>query len=184
MLHHAPLFILALTALVHALSPPGGFYRITDFGSRSVDLHESNVVDFNPIQSFPSSAGNVAQNWLLQSTGLPNQFRVSHASAFNFASYTTAPIGGSPNRAQVCAHPTAITLWNITATGTGGAFSIRESRTGLALTAWPFQPALALATSPLPDIRELFPPTLSRIRRQERWLLTFQGVNFRAILVE
>ncbi|KAJ6461158.1 hypothetical protein C8R47DRAFT_1327527 [Mycena vitilis] len=156
---HGSFLFLSLTAFVRAAPPSNGSFRITDFESRSVDLHNASPVDFDPIQSFTPSAGDIAQNWLFQPTGAPNQFRISNAGSLTFASYTNAPIAGNPNRAQVCAHPDPITLWNITANGNSG-FSIRESQSGLAITAWQFQPALALATSPL--TLETFDPTQPR----------------------
>ncbi|KAJ6461157.1 hypothetical protein C8R47DRAFT_1159881 [Mycena vitilis] len=150
MLSQFALLILSLTTtLVRAGVPPSnGFFRITDFESRCVDLHNNRPVDFNPIHAFTPSPGQIAQNWLLQPTGPANQFRISNAGAFTFVSYTTAPIAGDPTRAQVCAHPNAITLWNITANGNAG-FNILDSQFGLAMTSWPFQPALISPSAPL-----------------------------------
>jgi hypothetical protein len=60
MLHQ--LVLLSLTALVSAIAPFKGFLRIVDFEGRSVDLYDRLPVDYDPIQSFSTSAGEPAQN--------------------------------------------------------------------------------------------------------------------------
>ncbi|KAJ7484258.1 hypothetical protein FB451DRAFT_1363811 [Mycena latifolia] len=168
MLQSLILLILSLAAIGNAIPPSNGFFRILDFENRSVDLHNTSPVDFDPIQTYNSTIGDDAQKWLFTSTGAPNQFRISNAVTGTFASYTTAPIGGDPNRCQVCAHPDLPTLWNITANGAG--FKIAESKSGLVMCAWQFQPTLPLPTSPL--TLEAFDPT------QIRQVFTLQTCPF------
>ncbi|KAJ6553285.1 hypothetical protein B0H19DRAFT_1072748 [Mycena capillaripes] len=156
MLYH--LVLLSLTALTSAVAPFNGFLRIIDFEGRSVDLHNTSPVDYDPIQSYNSTVGDVAQKWLFNSTTGGNPWRISNAATGTFASYTTAPIGGDPQRSQVCAHPNPITFWSFSPNGAG--FNIQEAGSGLALTAWPFQPTLPLPTSPL--TLELLNTTLGR----------------------
>ncbi|KAJ7670390.1 hypothetical protein B0H17DRAFT_1246146 [Mycena rosella] len=158
MLQYFALLILSPAAVGNAVPPSSGFFRILDFENRSVDLHNRSPADFDPIQTYNTSIGEGAQKWLFTPTGAPNQFRISNAVSGTFASYTTAPIGGDPNRCQVCAHPNLATLWNITANGAG--FKIAESNSGLVMCAWQFQPTLPLPTSPL--TLEAFDPTQTR----------------------
>ncbi|KAJ7484253.1 hypothetical protein FB451DRAFT_1435471 [Mycena latifolia] len=149
MLQSLTLLILSLAAIGNAVPPSNGVFRILDFENRSVDLHNASPVDFDPIQSFATALGEGAQKWVFNATGAPNQFLISNAVSGTYASYTTAPTGGDPNRCQVCAHAHPVgTLWDVTANGAG--FTIAEARSGLVMCAWPFQPELLYQpTSPL-----------------------------------
>ncbi|KAJ6511727.1 hypothetical protein DFH09DRAFT_1434722 [Mycena vulgaris] len=147
---------LSLISIVNAIPPSNGYFRILDFQGRSVDLHNRRGADFNPIQSHNMTIGEGAQKWLLIPTGV-NQFYISNAISGSFASYTTASIGGDPDRCQVCAH-SSITRWSITPNGAG--YKIAEANSGLVMTPCPFQPILGLTTSPL--TLEDFEPTQIR----------------------
>lgn len=68
MLYH--FVLLSLIALVNAVAPSNGFFRILDFENRSVDLHNKSPADYDPIQTYNSSAGELAQKVGLSSSGL------------------------------------------------------------------------------------------------------------------
>ncbi|KAJ7214432.1 hypothetical protein GGX14DRAFT_392458 [Mycena pura] len=166
MLYH--LVFLSLTALASAIAPMNGFFRITDFEGRSLDLHDRTPADFGPVQSFIPTVGEPAQEvhllrccaWIFDSSTSANPWRISNAASGTFASYTTAPAGilGSAERSSFCTHPNPITVWNFLPNGAG--FNIQETTSGAVLTAWPFQPTLPQPTSPL--TLDALDPSLAR----------------------
>ncbi|KAJ7241819.1 hypothetical protein C8J57DRAFT_1477660 [Mycena rebaudengoi] len=72
-MHYFALLILSLAAIVQAVPPSNGFFRILNFENRSVDLHDRSTVDFDPIQSYNTSLvcahPNLATLWNITVNG-------------------------------------------------------------------------------------------------------------------
>ncbi|KAJ7930724.1 hypothetical protein B0H13DRAFT_1858531 [Mycena leptocephala] len=169
MLQYIALLILSLATIGNAIPPSNGFFRILDYANRSVDLHNRSPADWGPIQSYNSSAGELAQKWLFTAiAGAPNQFSISNAASGTFASYTTAPLEDDPTRSQVCDE-----LEWFRRSDTLFA-RIVESKSGAVMCAWSFQPTLPSPTSPL--TLDGFDPT------QIRQVFTFQTCQILIVL--
>ncbi|KAJ6601331.1 hypothetical protein DFH09DRAFT_1127474 [Mycena vulgaris] len=107
------LILLVFVSAVVAQGPPTGVpVYIKDFKGSVFDLAFNSRADLAPVQTLNQKPSDPAQKWFIQPVG--SLFNITNPSAPTVLSFTTATNGVNPTCAQICGHPTAQNLWNVT----------------------------------------------------------------------
>ncbi|KAF5370341.1 hypothetical protein D9758_007001 [Tetrapyrgos nigripes] len=130
----------------------------------AVDLANTGCKDFQPVTQFEFH--RTAAEQLKLKTVAANEFQIINIKCNTTVTYPGSGSGAEPERSQTVAVAGSHTAWNITSTNassTTGPFHLLESVSGLALTAWPIDPAGDATHGPLTlervganDTRQLF----------------------------
>ncbi|KAJ7128484.1 hypothetical protein C8R44DRAFT_732827 [Mycena epipterygia] len=128
--------------------------RILNFSKlNSFDLANGVCGDFTPVQSYQVGAGFPNQEWLL--TGGPLTWQIVSANCNTFLAYPGAGPNSSPQiivRAQTVTRKTATTSWQVSLVNPAvptGPWTIIETASGAALTAWDHDGISVLPSSPI-----------------------------------
>ncbi|KAK7059934.1 hypothetical protein R3P38DRAFT_2838601 [Favolaschia claudopus] len=138
------IIVASLVALPFAAAADILIYKISDFQGRMVDLANGNANSLTPVHSYLAT-GEAQQNWqfIFAAHGDTGEYFISNAGVPSSAlSYSTAILanGTAEKHVQIVGNRAtdvrATTFWELSLVD-ASTVSLREKKSGLAMTAWP-----------------------------------------------